>query len=138
MRRAAAVVTLAAAATCGCGGHKRAREVPARLAAPSICHVDVFFATRMVTGREATRAEIAAVRRRLASSSRIRTFAFVSKRLALRRMAKLRPAFVHGIPSNPLPAAYEIVPRSADDATSLEAGLERAKGVEHVSSARSC
>src|SRR5207249_3424585 len=33
----------------------------------------------------------------------IKTFAFVSKRLALRRMAKRHPGFVQGIPSNPLP-----------------------------------
>ena len=137
MRRAAAACLLAAVVA-GCGVQKRAREVPARLIAPRECHVSVYFATRMVTGREATRTEIAAVRGRLASSPKIKTFAFVSKRLALRRMAKRHPAFVQGIPSNPLPSAYEIVPRSAKDARALAAELRRARGIEHVSAAKSC
>ena len=68
----------------------------------------------------------------------IKTFAFVSKRLALRRMAKRHPGFVQGIPSNPLPPAYEVVPRSVQDARTLAAELRRARGVEHVSAARSC
>jgi cell division protein FtsX len=137
MRRAAAACLLAAVVA-GCGGQKRAREVPARLEAPQECHVTAFFATRMVTGREATRPEIALVREKLASSSKVRTFAFVSRQLALRRMAKRHPAFVQGIPSNPLPAAYEIVPRSAGDAQALAEELRRSKGVEHVSPTKNC
>lgn len=137
MRRAAAACLLAVVVA-GCGGQKRAHEVPARLAAPRDCHVTVFFTTRMVTGREATRSEISAVRAKLASSSRIRTYAFVSKQLALKRMEKRHPAFVQGIPTNPLPSAFEIVPRSAEDAKELSAELRRAKGVEAVSAARSC
>jgi cell division protein FtsX len=137
MRRAAAACLLAAVVA-GCGGQKRAREVSARLAAPRECHVTVFFATRMVMGREATRPEIASVREKLASSSRISTYAFVSKQLALRRMAKRHPELLEGVPANPLPAAYEIVPRSVEDATELAAELRRARGVEHVSAARSC
>jgi cell division protein FtsX len=137
MRRAAAVGLLAAVVA-GCGGHRRAREVPAALAAPRECHVDVFFATRMVSGREATGAEIAAMRRKLAASSRVRTFAFVSKRLALRRMAKRHPELVQGMPNNPLPAAYEIVPWAAKDAKQLEAELRGGHGIEHVSAAKAC
>ena len=138
MRRAAAVGLLTAVAAFGCGGQTRAREVPARLAAPRACHVDIFLATRMVSGREATRAEIAAIRARLAASSRIRTYAFVSKRLALRRMAKRHPELVYGLSSNPLPAAYEVVPKAVGEARPLAAELRRAAGVEHVSSARGC
>ena len=93
MRRAAAACLLAAVVA-GCGAQKQAREVSARLIAPRECHVSVYFATRMVTGRAATRAEMAAVRGKLASSPRIKTLAFISKRLALRRMAKRHPAFV--------------------------------------------
>jgi cell division protein FtsX len=112
--------------------------VPARLAAPGECYVSVFFATQMVTGREAPRSEIAAVRGRLAASPRVKTFAFVSKQLALRRMAKRHPDLVQGMPTNPLPAAYEIVPRSGGDAKTLADELRRANGVEHVSAAKSC
>jgi cell division protein FtsX len=137
MRRAAAACVLAAFVA-GCGSHERAREIPARLAPPHGCHVTVFFATRLVRGREATRHEIAAVRKTLAASSRIKTFSFVSKRLAFRRMARLEPDLVQGAPGNPLPAAYEIVPRAERDARPLIAELRHAKGVEHVSGARSC
>jgi nitrous oxide reductase accessory protein NosL len=118
--RHAAAACLVAAVVAGCGAQKRAHEVPARLIAPRECHVSVFLATRMVTGREATRAEIAALRERLSSSSKVKTFAFV------------------GSPSNPLPSAYEVVPRSAEDARALAAELRRATGVEHVSAAKSC
>ena len=45
----------------------------------------------MVTGRVATRDEIGAVRQRIASSSKVKTFAFVSTKLALERMAKRYP-----------------------------------------------
>ncbi len=138
MRRAAAACLLAAVAAAGCGGHGRPHEVRATLFAPRSCRVEVFFETRMVTGREVTRGEIAAVRERLAASKRIRTFAFVSKRLALKRMAQRHPELVPGMPYNPLPAAYEIVPWSATDAKRLEAELRGVDGVEHVSAARAC
>ena len=137
MRRAAAAGLLAAVAA-GCGDNAHPREVRATLASPQPCHVDVFFATRMVAGREATRAEIARVRTRLVANSKVKTFAFVSKKLAFRRMAKTYPEFAQSAPGNPLPASYEIVPRSAGDATALKAELRGARGVEHVSSARSC
>jgi cell division protein FtsX len=137
MRRAAAACLLAAVVA-GCGGQRRAREVPPQLAKPQGCLVSVYFATRMVSGREATRAEISAMRKRLASSSQIQTFSFVSKRLALRRIGKRYPELVHGAPGNPLPAAYEIVPRSGEGAKTLVAELRGARGVEHVSAARAC
>jgi cell division protein FtsX len=137
MRRAAAAGLLAAVAA-GCGGSAHPREVRASLASPQPCHVDVFFATRMVTGREATRAEIGAVGTRLAANPKIKTFAFVSKKLAFRRMEKEYPDFAQSAHGNPLPNSYEIVPRSADDVRDLKAELRGARGVEHVSSARSC
>ena len=137
MRQAAAAGLLAVVAA-GCGGSAHPREVRATLASPQSCHVNVFFATRMVTGREATRGEIASVRTRLAANTKVKTFAFVSETLAFRRMAKEHPEFTQGAPANPLPASYEIVPKSADDAEALKAELRGARGVEHVSSARSC
>ena len=137
MRRAAAACLLAGVAA-GCGGHARAREVRALLEPPDGCRVTVFFKTELAGGREPTRGEIGAVRQTLATSSRIKTFAFVSKRLAFRRMAKLEPGLVQGAPGNPLPAAYEIVPRSARDARPLIAELRHARGVQRVSGARSC
>jgi cell division protein FtsX len=136
-RRAAAVALVAAVALSGCGRSK-AREVRATLAEPRGCFVQVFFASRMVTGREATRDEIRALRERIAASAKVRTFAFVSKPLALRRMAKKEPDLTRNLHANPLPAGFEIVPRSGDAARSLVHELGSERGVEHVSVARAC
>ena len=134
MRRgAAAFLIVAAVALGGCGG-SNPREVDAKVTEPKGCVVRVFFASRMVSGRAAMRHEVHAVRDRIASSSKVRTFAFVSKELALKRMAKLHPVIARGLKANPLPEAYEIVPRSASDADELVADLSRMRGVEHVSS----
>jgi hypothetical protein len=137
MRRLAATV-LVAAVVSGCGGHERARRVEARLAPPEGCRVGIFFASIFRSGRGATGAEIAAVRERLASSSKVRTYAFVSKQLALHRMSVRQPGLVQGLPANPLPPSYEVVPRSRDDAGALAAEFRRLPGVEHVSVARAC
>jgi cell division protein FtsX len=138
MRLLAATALVAAVAAGGCGGHARAREVKARLAPPRGCRVGIFFASKLRSGRDATGAEIAAVRDRLASSSKVGTYAFVSKRLALHRLSITAPGLVQGMPGNPLPPSYEIVPRSPDDADSIEAQFRGLPGVEHVSASRAC
>ena len=137
MSRRAAAAGLAAVALCGCGASKP-REVRATLDEPHGCVVQVFFASRMVTGRAATRDEIRAVRAQIASSSKVRTYAFVSKELGLRRMAKRQPGLTQGLHGNPLPASFEIVPRSGDDARALASELRSGRGVEHVGVARAC
>jgi cell division protein FtsX len=132
-RGAAAFLIVAAVALSGCGG-SNPREVHATLTEPNGCVVRVFFDSRAMSGRAATRNEIRAVRDRIDSSSKVRTYAFVSKELALKRMAKRHPVIARGLKTNPLPEAYEIVPSSADNADELVAELSRAGGVEHVSS----
>ena len=77
------------------------------MAEPRGCVVRVFFASRMVTGRAATRDEIRAVRAQIASSSKVRTYAFVSKELGLERMAKKQPGLTQDLPGNPLPESFE-------------------------------
>ena len=137
MSRGAAATGLVAVVLCGCGASKP-REVRATLAEPRGCVVQVFFASRMVTGRAATRDEMGAVRARIASSSKVRTYAFVSKELGLRRMAKHQPALTQGLRGNPLPESFEIVPRSGDDARALASELGSERAVEHVGVARAC
>ena len=136
MRRTA-TAALVAVALAGCGGSKP-REVRATLASPRGCVVQVFFASRMVTGRAATQNEIRAVRDRIASSSKVKTFAFVSRELGLKRMARAHPELTQGLHANPLPETFEIVPRSGDDARALAAELGSERGVEHVGVARAC
>jgi cell division protein FtsX len=135
--RRAAAVGLAAVVLCGCGASKP-RQVRATLAEPRGCVVQVFFASRMVTGRAATRDEIRAVRDRIVSSSKVRTYAFVSRELGFRRMKRRQPALTQGMRGNPLPASFEIVPRAGDDARALAAELGSERGVEHVGVARAC
>lgn len=137
MSRAAAAGVVAAAALTGCGGSKPP-EVRATLASPRGCVVQVFFASPMVTGRAATRAEIQAVRERIASSSKVKTFAFVSRELGFKRMARRHPELTQGLRANPLPETFEIVPRSGDDARALADELGSERAVEHVGVARAC
>ena len=87
---------VAAVASTGCGASKP-REVRATQAEPSGCVIRVYFASRMVTGRAATRDEVRAVRERIASSSKVRTYAFVSKELGLERMAKKQPGLTQDL-----------------------------------------
>jgi len=109
-QRAAAAV-LVAVVLSGCGASKPH--------APPGCLVRVFFASRMVTGRAATQDEIRAVRARIASSSKVRSYAFVSTR-------------------NRQPESFQIVPRSGDDARALASELGSERGVEHVGIGRAC
>ena len=138
MSRGGAAVLAAAVLASGCGDSARPREVKARLASPPGCVVKVFFASRVVSGREATRAQIAAVRRRLAASSKVRTYAYVSKHLGFRRLKRRHPEIVFGVTAAVLPVVYEIVPRSAKDARPLAADLRHAHGVDEVRASRAC
>jgi len=81
---------------------------------------------------DAQEAQFNSVRQRLAADPRIKSFEFISKGEALDRMRKQFPDFTSDLTSNPLPAAYEIVPRRGEDveaiATSLKplpAGLDK-------------
>jgi cell division protein FtsX len=136
--RPGAAVVAAALLCAGCGGRPHAREVDAKLASPRGCVVHVFFAASLMSGRRGTQREVRSVRSLLVASSRVRTFAFVSKRLALRRMRLRHPELFSGLPGNPLPPSYEIVPRSRDDAAGIEDELRNARGVEHVSATQAC
>ncbi len=86
----------------------------------------------------ATRDEVRGVRERIASNSKVKTYAFVSKGLALSRMAKKYPAIAGNLRTNPLPDSFEVVPRSAEDARGVAADLRDARGVEHAGVARAC
>ncbi|MBA3428576.1 MAG: ABC transporter permease [Actinobacteria bacterium] len=86
---------------------------------------------------EAEEAQFNSVRRLLAADTvgadaKIKSFQFISKGEALERMRKQFPDFTSDLTSNPLPAAYEIVPKRGEDveaiATSLKplpAGLDK-------------
>jgi cell division protein FtsX len=113
LTRVRPVAALAALILAGCGASTtettdttpRATLVQATLREPSGCFVSVYVAD------EASDRQVARVRRILLGNTRVRTVAFVSKELALRRLAQIEPEFVRDLGNhNPLPARFEVVP----------------------------
>ena len=84
--------------------------------AKSQIEVKVFFCTPIEEGctRDATPKEINAVRARLIRMPEVRKITFVSKAEALRRMQRQHRELVAGLPSNPLPNAYEVIPKRGE------------------------
>ena len=78
--------------------------------------------------------QVNTVGRHLAKDERIKEYQFVSKTEALRRMKKKYPQLTANLPSNPLPASFEVTPRNAEDVKVIAADLRAQKfgGVEKV------
>ncbi len=78
--------------------------------------------------------QVNTVGRQLAKDERIKEYQFVSKTEALRRMKKKYPQLTANLPSNPLPASFEVTPRNAEDVKVIAADLRAQKfgGVEKV------
>ena len=58
---------------------------------------------------------------------RIKEYQFVSKTEALKRMQKKYPQLTANLPSNPLPASFEVTPRNAEDVKVIAADLRAQK-----------
>jgi cell division transport system permease protein len=78
--------------------------------------------------------QVNAVSAYLGSDERIKEYQFVSKAEALKEMRKKYPQLTANLPSNPLPASFEITPRVADDVKVIASDLRAQKlgGVEKV------
>ena len=78
--------------------------------------------------------QVNAVGRTLASDSRVSDYQFVSKTEALRRMKRKYPQLTANLPSNPLPASFEVTPTKAEDVKVIAVDLRKAKfaGVEKI------
>jgi cell division transport system permease protein len=78
--------------------------------------------------------QVNAVRVALDRDERISKYMFVSRSEALARMRKKYPQLTANLPSNPLPASYEITPKRAEDVKLIAADLRQQKlsGVEKV------
>ena len=70
----------------------------------------------------------------LGKDTRIKEYQFVSKTEALKRMKKKYPQLTANLPSNPLPASFEITPLRAENVHDLSRDLraQKFKGVETV------
>jgi cell division transport system permease protein len=78
--------------------------------------------------------QVNAVRLYLDQDDRVRDYQYVSKAEALQRMRKRYPELTANLPSNPLPASYEVTPAKAEDVKELSAAIRQQKfvGVERV------
>jgi cell division transport system permease protein len=78
--------------------------------------------------------QVNAVGRTLASDPRVSDYQFVSKAEALTRMKKKYPQLTANLPSNPLPASFEVTPAKAEDVKVIAVDLRKAKlgGVEKI------
>ena len=83
---------------------------------------------------DVTAKQVNAVQAKLATDDRIKEYQFVSKAEALDRMRKKFPDLTRQLPSNPLPASYEITPVHAEQVKAIAADLRAQKfvGVERV------
>jgi cell division transport system permease protein len=90
--------------------------------------VKVFFV------EDVTPKQVNAVRIALEKDGRVKEFEFISKDEALARMRKRYPELTANLPSNPLPASYEVLPNDANDVKAIAADLRQAKhpGVERI------
>jgi cell division transport system permease protein len=78
--------------------------------------------------------QVNAVSTYLGHDTRIKSYRFVSKAEALRTMRKKYPELTANLPSNPLPASYEVTPRHAEQVKAIASDLRSQKfaGVEKV------
>jgi cell division transport system permease protein len=78
--------------------------------------------------------QVNAVRVVLDRDERIKKYMFVSRSEALGRMRKKYPQLTANLPSNPLPASYEITPKRPEDVKLIAADLRQQKlsGIEKV------
>ncbi len=86
---------------------------------------------------EATPQQVDGVRThldRLVIDGEVREYRFVSKVEALARMKKRYPELTANLPSNPLPASYEVLPHEAERVKEISADLraQRFEGVERI------
>ncbi len=82
---------------------------------------------------EATEQQVNAVRAKIQTFPETKTVVFVSKEEALDRMKAKYPTLVEGLVGNPLPDAFEVTPKDADQVTSLANRLSPLPpGVEKV------
>jgi cell division transport system permease protein len=103
--------------------------------------VKVFFCTPDTCEQEATTSQINAVRAKLDSDSRIKSYEFVAKNEALEIMRKQQPEMVKGLISNPLPNSFTVTPVKgeytkaiAETFTPPPAGVEKATYGEKTAS----
>jgi cell division transport system permease protein len=95
--------------------------------------VNVYFCTELKCGSEASNKQILAVGDQLKSNPLVKEVSFITKEDALKDMEKRYPELTKGLARNPLPPAYKVEPKRAEDVEQIAASLEpKPTGVESV------
>jgi cell division transport system permease protein len=96
--------------------------------------VKVFFCTSVECNKEASPQQMNAVRDQLVAMPEVKAVRFVSRAEALKKMQRDHPEMTQGLPGNPLPNGYTVVPKNAADVETISAKLTQAnpKGVETI------
>jgi cell division transport system permease protein len=96
--------------------------------------VSVYFCTTLRCEDEASTGEMNRVHDQLVAMPQVKSVRFVSKQEALATERKKHPAMTRNLPGNPLPNAYKVYPKRAEDVDVISTQLATAhpKGVESV------
>jgi cell division transport system permease protein len=96
--------------------------------------VKVFLCTEHTCDNEVTEPQMGAVQRMLDRDPRVKSYKFVSKEEALEIMRERSPELVQDLTYNPLPHAFEVTPKRAQDVEAIAASirLQRFPGVEKI------
>jgi cell division transport system permease protein len=99
-------------------------------------HVKKELLVRVIFDENATHKEITAVGVKLQADPRVKPggITFISKEQALRKMERSYPQLTENLPSNPLPDAFEVIPKKGEDTEPIAVSLQKAKlpGVEDI------
>jgi cell division transport system permease protein len=96
--------------------------------------VHVYFCTDLSCGTAATKAQEEQIGNLLGKFPEVKTVTYVSKEQALSIMKKKSPELTRGLPSNPLPDAFEVTPKRGEDVERIAAKVPigPSTGIEKV------
>jgi cell division transport system permease protein len=90
--------------------------------------VHVYFCTELSCGQNATKAEEEKIGNVLSQLPEVDHVTFVSKEKALQIMRKQNPELTNGLPSNPLPDSWEVIPKHGEDVEAIAAKVPTGPG----------
>ena len=99
--------------------------------------VKVYFCTPVSCGRYETHSQYNALRAKLLAMPQVKSVTFVSREQAFRQEQRRHPEYTRDLPSNPLPDAFNVLPRHGEDVDKIAASLRPTPpGVERVNYGR--
>jgi cell division transport system permease protein len=90
--------------------------------------VHVYFCTTLSCGDPATKAQEEKIGNLIASFPEVKSVNWVSKEEALKIMQQQSPELTNGLPSNPLPDSWEVIPKRGEDVETIAAKVPTGPG----------